>query len=76
MKQNQTPCIKTKMVIHRGKRSKTLSEVKPVKNLSKNLQSFLEISPCKRKSFIHINCESILIKESHSHTNSQLNISR
>ena len=30
-------------MINRGKRSKTLSEVKLVKNISKNLQSFLEI---------------------------------
>ena len=37
-------CPKMKKVIDRGKRNKTLSEVKPVKNLSKNLQSFLEIS--------------------------------
>ena len=28
----------------RGKRSKTLSEVKPVKKISENLQSFLKIS--------------------------------
>ena len=34
-----------KKVINRGKRSKRLSEVKPVENVSKNLQSFLEISP-------------------------------
>ena len=33
-----------KKVIDRGKRSKTLSEVKPVENIIKNLQSFLEIS--------------------------------
>ena len=33
-----------KKVVDRGKRSKTLSEVKPVQNISKNLQSFLEIS--------------------------------
>ena len=33
-----------KKVIHRGKRNKTMSEVKPVKNISKNLQSFLETS--------------------------------
>ena len=33
-----------KKVIDRGKRSKTLSEVKPVENINKNLQSFLEIS--------------------------------
>ena len=32
------------MVIDRGERSETLSEVKQVKNISKNLQSFLEIS--------------------------------
>ena len=31
-------------MIDRGKRGMTLSEVKPVKNISKNLQSFLEIS--------------------------------
>ena len=36
--------MKTKKVIERRKRSKTLSEVKPFKNISKNLQSFLEIS--------------------------------
>ena len=43
MKQNQKLCTKTKKVIDRG-RSKTLSEVKPVKNIGKNMQSFLEIS--------------------------------
>ena len=32
-----------KKVIDRGKESKTLSEIKPVENISKNLQSFLEI---------------------------------
>ena len=31
-------------MIDRGKRSKTLSEVKAVESISKNLQSFLEIS--------------------------------
>ena len=36
---------KDKKVIDRRKTSKTLSEVMPVKNISKNLQSFLEISP-------------------------------
>ena len=39
----------TKKVIDRGKRSKTLSEVKQVKNISKNLQSFLEISPMQKE---------------------------
>ena len=36
-------------MMDRGKRSKTLSEVKPVKNISKNLQSFLEISPVQKE---------------------------
>ena len=42
MKQNQKFCTKTKKVIDRGKKSKKLSEVKPVENISKNLQSFLD----------------------------------
>ena len=32
----------------RAKRSKTLSEVKPVGDISKNLQSFLEINPMQK----------------------------
>ena len=40
---------KAEKVIDRGKRSKTLSEVKPVENVSKNLQSFLQISPVQKK---------------------------
>ena len=38
-------------MIDRGKRIKTLSEVKPVKNIniSKNPQSFLEISPIQKE---------------------------
>ena len=38
-----------KKVIHRGKRSKTLSEVKSVENISKNLKSFLEISSLQKE---------------------------
>ena len=38
-----------KKVIDRGKKSKTLSEVKPVENMSKNLQSFLEVSPVQKE---------------------------
>ena len=38
-----------KKVIDRGKRSKVLSEVKPVGNISENLQSFLKISPVQKK---------------------------
>ena len=34
----------------RIKRSKTLSELKPVKNISKNLQSFLEISSMQKEA--------------------------
>ena len=36
-----------KKVVDRGKRSKALSEVKPVEN--KNPQSFLEISPVQKE---------------------------
>ena len=39
---------KDEKVIDRGKRSKTLSEVKTVENISKNLQSFLEIRPVQK----------------------------
>ena len=38
----------TKKVINRGKRSKTLSEVKLVKRIGKNPHSFLQISPVRR----------------------------
>ena len=38
-----------KKVINRGKRSKTLSEVKLFKNIIKNLQSFLEITPMQKE---------------------------
>ena len=36
-------------VINRGKRNKTLSEVKLVKNISKNLQSFLVVNPIQKE---------------------------
>ena len=39
----------TKKGIDRGKRTKTVSEVKPVDNISKNLQSFLEISSVQKE---------------------------
>ena len=37
-----------KKLIDRGKKCKTLSEVNPVKNITKNLQSFIEISPVQK----------------------------
>ena len=46
---SKTRSTKTKNVIDRGKRSKTLSEVKPAKNINKNLQSFLEVSPVQKE---------------------------
>ena len=36
-------------MIDRGKRSKTLSEVKPVEKINKNLQSFIEISSVQKE---------------------------
>ena len=41
-----------KKAIDRGERSKTLSEVKPVKNISKNLWSFLQIGPVQNKALL------------------------
>ena len=38
-----------KKVIDREKRSKTLKEVKPVENISKNLQSFLDVSTVQKQ---------------------------
>ena len=38
-----------KKMINREKASKTLDEVKPVKNISKNLQSFVEVSPVQNE---------------------------
>ena len=38
-----------KKVIDSGKTSKTLSEVNPVGNISKNLQRFLETSPVQKE---------------------------
>ena len=38
-----------KKVIDTGKRSKTLSGVKQVENISKSLQSFLEIGPVQKE---------------------------
>ena len=49
MKQNQKPCITTKKVINRRKRSKTLSEVKLIENKCKNPQSFLQLSPVQKE---------------------------
>ena len=49
MKKNQKPYTRTKKVIDRIKMSKTLSKVKPVENKSKNLLSFLEISPVQKE---------------------------
>ena len=48
-----------KKVIKRGKGTKTLCEVKPVKNISKNLQSFLEIPVVEKEVLLQINCESM-----------------
>ena len=46
-------------VINRGKRSLTLSEIKPAKNISKNLQSFLEVSPMQKEVLPYINCKTM-----------------
>ena len=42
----------TKKEIDRGKRSKTLSEVKLIEKISKNPESFLEISPVQKEALL------------------------
>ena len=44
--------ITTKKVIDRGKRNKTLSEVKLVENTSKNPQNFLEMSLMQKEDLL------------------------
>ena len=44
-----------KRVIIRGKSSKRLNKVKPVKNINKNLHAEFSRDKCERKSFLHIN---------------------
>ena len=46
----------------RGKRSKTLSEVKPIENISKNMQSFQEISLVQKEFLLHKILDSFRIK--------------
>ena len=49
MKENQNLCTKKRMVIVRGKRCKTLSEVKPVGNINKNPRSFQGASDVQKE---------------------------
>ena len=62
-----------KKVINRGKRSKTLNEVKAVENINKNLGSFLEISPVQKEVFLshklQEHSESLRIKRKPSYRN-------
>ena len=70
----------TKNVIDRGKRCKTLNGVKPVENINKNPESFLETNPMQMEippsySYTARKCiwviESFLIKERSSITEKQ-----
>ena len=47
--ETESKTIMMKKVIDRGKRSKTLSEVKLFENISWNLQIFLEIHPLQKE---------------------------
>ena len=47
--ETESKTITMKKVIDRGKRSKTLSEVKLFENISWNLQIFLEIHPLQKE---------------------------
>ena len=53
LKQTHKPCTKLKVVINRGKRSNTPSEVKAVKIINENLESFFEISSVQKDVLSH-----------------------
>ena len=49
-----------KKIINRGVSiNKTMSDVKPVKNISKNPESFRVTGLVQKKSFLHINCKTM-----------------
>ena len=52
MKQHQKLCLKWKKLISRGKRSNTLNEARPIENMSKNLQIFLEKSCVQQEALL------------------------
>ena len=54
MKEHQKQGIKKKKAIDNGKINKELNEAKAHK-INKNPQSFLQISPVRKKFFFHIN---------------------
>ena len=58
--QRRTKVHKDEDSDHYRKRSNAPSEVKPLENISKNLQSLLEML-CKSKSFLHINCKTMYL---------------
>ena len=48
-----------RLMIDRGKWSKTITEVKPAKNTSNNPQGFLETGPARKEVLFHIKCKSM-----------------
>ena len=55
-------------MIDRGKRSKTLNEVKPVENIKKNQQNFLAINPVQKEIFPSHKLQPFQIKGIHNHS--------
>ena len=49
MKQHQKALVMKKETINKRKISKTLNELKLVKNINKNSESFLEVSPVQKQ---------------------------
>ena len=64
-------------MIDRGKRSKTLNEVKPVENIKKNQQNFLEINPVQKEVFPSNKLQPFWIKgiDNHLQQNCQSQLS-
>ena len=59
---NKKLYLKKIKAINRGKRSNTLSELKPVKNISKKHRVSSRQVSCKRRSFLHINCKAMHLR--------------
>ena len=50
-------------MINREKRNKTLNEVGPVENTSRNPQRFLKTSPVQKEVLLCINCKTIHMRQ-------------
>ena len=63
MKYHKKPFTNKRKLVDRGKKSKTMSEVKLVRNINTNPEDFLDRSLVQKKKNMHIAKESFGLKE-------------